>query len=124
MDSVKADNFVELVLTYVVPSLSAQLEERRAQMCTEVCTTITMTANALQERFEPLTGPLLTSLFKLTVVTIKIIADAAHNCILSFVKFVDSSIPLVAQGSFIFCDQLTDLNRNFRSSQNFTCKMC
>jgi hypothetical protein len=72
-------------------------------MCTEICTTITETANILQERFEPLTGPLLSSLLKLVVVTVKIIAEAAHKCILSFVKYVDSSIPLVAQGKPPVC---------------------
>jgi len=74
------------------------LEDKRSNLIKEACRTVSTIAMKLDILFEPLAPIFLSALFKLLIITIKVIADSAHNCILSFLPFANSSIPLVVQG--------------------------
>ena len=68
-------------------------------MCKEICTTITMIATKLEKKFDALSVLFAPALFKLLPVTIKVIAEAAHQCVLSFLKYTSSSVPLIIEGT-------------------------
>ncbi len=65
-----------------------KLDDRRSQYCKEVCNTITLVAQTLQRDFEEFASIILPCLFKLLIVTIKPISEPAHQCILSFLKYL------------------------------------
>lgn len=48
--------------------------------------------------FESLSPSVLASLFKVLIVTIKVIADSAHECILSFLPYANTGIPIICEG--------------------------
>ena len=68
-------------------------------MCKEICSTITIIANKLEKKFEVLSVILVPALIKLLPVTIKVIADSAHQTIISFLKYANTSIPLFIEGT-------------------------
>jgi CLIP-associating protein 1/2 len=52
----------------------------------------------LGDNFDSLSNGFISALFRLLVVTIKVIAESAHKCILSLLPVSSSSIPLITLG--------------------------
>jgi len=79
-------------------ALSCQMEDRRSNLCKEACRTVSVLALQLQQHFESLSSTFVPTLFKLLIITIKVIAESAHNCFISFLPYANSSIPIIVQG--------------------------
>lgn len=76
-----------------------QLEERRSVLCKAVFSVIETMSREMPGLFdEQLCSIIWPCVVKLLPVTVKIIADAAHQTALKFVPILRQSIPLILQG--------------------------
>ena len=79
--------FVETFEEYhLIEDLATQLDDRRSHFCKDACQCISKLAHSFGQLWEPYARKLMPVFFKMLVVTIKIIADSAHECIKSFLQ--------------------------------------
>jgi CLIP-associating protein 1/2 len=84
---------------HLLDCLAVQVEDRRSTLCKDACQTATRVADAFGARWEPYGCRLMPVLFRLLVVTTKIIADSAHRCIMSFLKHTCAGIAVATPGN-------------------------
>jgi len=78
--------------------LACQLEDRRSILCKEACKTVTVLCQTLKDDFERFSCLMMSTLFKLLIVTIKVISDSGNICCLSVLPYSNSCIELIAKG--------------------------
>jgi hypothetical protein len=76
------------------------LGDLRSVLVKEACTTVTALAEVLGDSMAPLVDALLPVLLKQLPVTILVISEASHNCLLSLFKHTHSTrmIPKIVEG--------------------------
>jgi hypothetical protein len=76
------------VMQRLLPRITTQLEDKRSQIVKETCTALSLAATSLVEDFEVFVPKLVPVLLQLTYVTIKVISQAASDCLRSLVAAV------------------------------------
>eukprot|EP01112_Ceratiomyxa_fruticulosa_P003312 TRINITY_DN13685_c0_g1_i1.p1 TRINITY_DN13685_c0_g1~~TRINITY_DN13685_c0_g1_i1.p1 ORF type:complete len:439 (+),score=101.60 TRINITY_DN13685_c0_g1_i1:176-1492(+) len=86
------------IIDVMKEGISVILEDRRSILCKETCATVTRIASHFGLKFEPLATHFIPTLLKNLVVTIKVISESSHACILSLLPIAPSSLPIILQG--------------------------
>jgi hypothetical protein len=81
-------------------AIADALGDLRSVLVKEACSTVTALAEVLGENMAPLADALLPILVKQLPVTILVISEASHNCLLSLFKHIHSArmIPKIIEG--------------------------
>ncbi len=74
----------------LLPRIITQLEDKRSQIVKEACTTLSLAAESLEENFEHFVPRLLPVLLQLTYVTVRVISQAASECLRALITSVSS----------------------------------
>jgi hypothetical protein len=69
------------LLQRILPGLCVQLQDKRSSLVKEVCSAINSMSEMLGEDFEPAAPKLVSALFSLTFVTVRVISVAAVECL-------------------------------------------
>jgi hypothetical protein len=72
----------------LLPRIITQLEDKRSQIVKEACTTLSLAAESMEENFEHFVPRLLPVLLQLTYVTVRVISQAASDCLRALITSV------------------------------------